>query len=235
MREAPPHTQMESAAFRYEKKFVIEGMRAADVITVLKTHPAMFSELYPMRYVNNIYLDSPLLSDYYSNVNGYHMRQKVRVRWYHDLLREVSDGVLEFKMKEGEVGTKEQFPFPEFHMEASLSERRFHTIIRNSNLPTEVKYCIRYLEFAILNRYQRWYFATPDKRFRITVDADLIFYHLGKLSNQYRHHATAQNKIILELKYAVDDDRGAHKICSTLPFRVTRNSKYISGIDSVYV
>ena len=235
MRNFSPKSQSESTAFRFEKKFVIEGMSAADVITVLKTHPAMFRELYPMRYVNNIYLDSPLLSDYYSNVNGYHMRQKVRVRWYHNLLRMVKDAILEFKIKEGEVGTKEQFPFPVFGMDASLSERNFRDIIVKSKLPSHIKYQLRDLQFAILNRYQRWYYATPDKRFRITVDADLIFYHLGKLANQYIHHTRVQNKIILELKYAVDDDKGAHKICSKLPFRVTRNSKYITGIDSVYV
>ena len=177
MRKAQPRNQAESAGFRYEKKFIIEGMSAADVIMVLKTHPALFRELYPMRYVNNIYLDSPLLGDYYSNVNGYHQRKKVRVRWYHDLLREVKDGVLEFKIKEGEVGIKDQFPFPEFHMNTSFTERVFRKIVRNSYLPTEVKYRLRDLEFAILNRYQRWYFATPDKRFRITVDADLNFYH----------------------------------------------------------
>ena len=41
------------------------------------------------------------------------------------------------------------------------------------------------VEFAICNRYQRWYYATPDKRFRITVDTALTFHHLGKLTNRF--------------------------------------------------
>lgn len=36
MRKALPKTQAESAAFRYEKKFTIEGMIAADVLIILK-------------------------------------------------------------------------------------------------------------------------------------------------------------------------------------------------------
>jgi hypothetical protein len=227
--------QPESEAFRYEKKFVIEGMSAAQVMAVLKAHPAMFRELYPMRYVNNIYLDSPLLGDYYSNVNGYRSRRKVRVRWYHELFREVKDALLEFKNKEGEVGTKEQYPFPAFKADESLTERHFREIIRNSDLPQEVKCRLQDLEFAILNRYQRWYFATPDEQFRITVDADLNFYHLGKLSNRFMPQYTVRNYMIVELKYQVDDDRAAQRICASLPFRITRSSKYITGIDSVYI
>ncbi len=227
--------QPESEDFRYEKKFFIEGMNAAQILSVLKTHPAMFRELYPMRYVNNIYLDSSLLEDYYSNVNGYHSRRKVRVRWYHELFREVKDALLELKNKEGEVGSKEQYPFPAFKADDSLTEREFQKIIHDSDLPQEVKFLLRDLEFAILNRYQRWYFSTPDKNYRITVDADLSFYHLGKLSNRFTPQFTVRSYNILELKYQVDDDLAAQRIVSALPFRITRSSKYITGIENVYL
>ena len=227
--------QPESSAFRYEKKFIIEGMDAGQVIGVLKAHPAMFRELYPMRYVNNIYLDSPLLGDYYSNVNGYRLRQKVRVRWYHALFRHVNDGLLEFKLKQGEVGTKEQYPFPAFKFDESLTERTFRAIMRSSDLPLDAKYRLHDLEFAICNHYQRWYFATPGERFRVTVDADLNFYHLGKLSNRFMQSHTQRDQLILELKYQVDDDRDAQRVISALPFRITRSSKYITGVDNVYI
>jgi len=225
----------ESAAFRYEKKFMIEGMNAEQVIAVLKMHPAIFRELYPPRYVNNIYLDSPLLGDYYSNVNGYHQRQKVRVRWYHGLLREVHDAVLEFKIKEGEVGTKEQLPFPHFVMDESLNERAFHKIVDASSLPPSAKTRLKNLEFAIMNRYKRWYFATPGEDFRATVDADLSFYHLGKLSNHLLHSHSERGNLILELKYQVENDLAVQRVCAALPFRITRNSKYITGIEHVYL
>jgi hypothetical protein len=227
--------QPESAGYRYEKKFVVEGMSAAEAITLLKLHPALFRELYPPRYVNNIYLDTPLLGDYYSNVNGYNQRRKVRVRWYHNLFRQVNDAVLEFKNKQGEVGTKEQFPFPAFKMDATLTEHEFRAVVRASALPDEVKMRLRDLEFAMLNRYKRWYYATPDEAFRITVDAELGFYHLGKLSNNFRQHFRDYHNLIVELKYLVADDKEAQRVCSSLPFRITRSSKYISGVESVYL
>jgi len=178
-----PLNQPESAAHRYEKKFVVHGLRARDAITILKQHPAMFRELYPMRFVNNIYLDSPLLNDFYSNVNGYQLRQKVRVRWYHDLFRYVDDAILEFKLKEGEVGTKEQ----------------------------------------------------QDKRFRATVDAGLSYYHLGKLSNRFMHAHHERHFLVVEMKYMVSDDPDAHHIISALPFRITRSSKYVNGVEHIYL
>jgi len=227
--------QPESAAHRYEKKFLVSGIRAADVTAILKHHPAMFRELYPMRYVNNIYLDSPLLSDYYSNVNGYRLRQKIRVRWYHDLFRQVDDGILEFKKKEGEVGTKEQYPFPSFIFNHEMTESGFRNSIHASHLPDEVKFRLRDVEFAICNRYQRWYYATPDKRFRATVDANLTFHHLGKLSNRFMHSYHEHYYLVVELKYMVKDDPDAQKIISALPFRITRSSKYITGIDNLYI
>ena len=228
-------SQPESDGYRYEKKFVVEGMSAAEVIAVLKSHTAIFRELYPARYVNNIYLDSPLLGDYYSNVNGYHQRGKVRVRWYHDLFRLVDDAVLEFKNKLGEVGTKDQFPFPAFNMDSSLTEQDFRAVIQTSKLPQTVKVRLRDLEFSILNRYKRWYFATPGETFRATVDDELSFYHLGKLSNSYLQKYRNHCNVIVELKYMVADDGEAQRVCAALPFRITRSSKYVSGVDLVYI
>jgi len=227
--------QAESAGYRYEKKFRVTGFRAADVITILKHHPAMFREIYPMRYVNNIYLDTPLLSDYYSNVNGYRQRQKVRIRWYHDLFRAVNNAILEFKKKNGEVGTKEQHPFPPFMFNESLTEKSFSALINHSLLPKHVKARLQDVEFAICNRYKRWYFATPYQRFRMTVDADMTFYHLGKLSNRFLHDYHDDHNLVVELKYPVDADPDVHQIVSKLPFRISRNSKYVSGIEHTYI
>lgn len=227
--------QPESDGFRYEKKYLIEGMSAKDVITALKRHPSMFSELYPARYVNNIYLDTPLLSDYFSNVNGNRSRKKVRVRWYHDLFRQVDDALLEFKLKAGEVGSKEQYPFPSFAANESLTECKFRNIVTASGLPSGIKQRLRGLEFAIMNRYQRWYFATPGKEFRATVDANLEFYHLGKLQNRFKKSYKEQNYLVLEIKYAINNDHGFHRVSSALPFRITRSSKYIAGIEHVYI
>ena len=221
--------------FRYEKKFFIEDASLHEIMHTVRLHPAMFRELYPPRHVNNIYLESPLLSDYYSNLNGYTSRGKVRVRWYHDLFRHVPDAVREFKIKQGEVGRKEQFPFPAFTFEAGLTEAAFRYAIKNSDLPEIVRLRLRNLEFALTNRYKRWYYATPDQRFRLTIDADLGFCRLTKFANNFNRFEQLHNTCILELKYQTADDPGVHRITSSLPFHITRSSKYISGIDRVYL
>jgi hypothetical protein len=221
--------------YRYEKKFLIEGCALAQIMHFIKMHPAMFRELYPPRHVNNIYLDTPLLTDYFSNLNGYTSRGKVRVRWYHELFRVVPDAILEFKIKEGEVGRKEQFPFPAFTMAAGLTEAGFRAIARDSDLPDFIRWKLRDLEFTLMNRYKRWYFATPRQRYRLTVDAELSFCRLSKFGNNFNHFWQERGKHILELKYQSEDDPDVHRITSGLPFRVTRSSKYIAGVDHVYL
>jgi len=221
--------------YRYEKKSLVKGCSLAQIMHFIKMHPAMFRELYPPRFVNNIYLDTPLLSDYFSNLNGYPSRGKVRVRWYHQLFRNVNNGILEFKIKEGEVGRKEQFPFPAFAMNNSLTERKFKAIIHHSDLPDHVKFKLRDLEFALLNRYQRWYFATPYERYRLTVDASLSSWQLLKFVNSFNQLWEERDTHIIELKYQTVDDPGVKRIMSGLPFRVTRSSKYIAGVDRVYL
>lgn len=221
--------------YRYEKKFLVEDYPLAAIMQSIRLHPALFRELYPPRYVNNIYLDSPLLTDYFSNLNGYASRGKVRVRWYHKLLRSVKDAVLEFKTKEGEVGRKEQFPFPTFNPGIGLTEAAFRGLIQASGLPEAVRFRIRDLEFALLNRYKRWYFATPDERYRLTVDADLSFCKLTKFENHFNYFNHERGIHIIELKYLTADDPDVHRITSGLPFCITRSSKYIAGVDQVYL
>ena len=42
------------------------------------------------------------------------------------------------------------------------------------------------------------------------------------------------DSIILELKYNYQDDDEAHIISSYFPFRMTKNSKYVSGVETLY-
>lgn len=95
-----------SLPVRYERKFLVDQLDAPAVIGLLKRHPAMFSEIYPPRQINNIYLDSPGMGSYFDNVDGVAERRKVRIRWYHDLLREVGDALLEVKVNAAGSGSK---------------------------------------------------------------------------------------------------------------------------------
>ena len=67
---------------RYERKFIADRLALAEVLALVKRHPAAFREAYPARNVNNLYLDSPDLRDYRDHVNGIAHRTKTRIRWY---------------------------------------------------------------------------------------------------------------------------------------------------------
>ena len=222
-------------SYRYERKFFVDQMDARGVISLLKLHPAMFSEIYPPRYINNIYLDSPLMGSYHDNVDGVAERRKARVRWYHDLFRYVDKPLLEFKLKQGVVGAKEQYPFPAFTLDDDFTERYFVDVIRGADLPHEAKSRILTQGVVLLNRYLRWYFATPDLKFRVTVDTELTFYHLNKHRNRFVHKEVDYANIVVELKYQPEDDPEGNRISAGFPFRMTRSSKYVQGIERVYL
>ena len=54
-----------SDTFRYERKFIISQLDRHHVETLIKNHPAMFSEIFHERSVNNIYFDTHQLKHYF--------------------------------------------------------------------------------------------------------------------------------------------------------------------------
>ena len=232
---ASPTPQEGGRDYRYERKFFIDQLDAQQALAMVKRHPAMFSEIYPPRYINNIYFDYPLLDNYGDNIDGAMRRKKARVRWYHDLFGEVEQPTLEFKIKEGMMGTKISYPFPGFSFRNGFSARSLSDTIQASSLPPEVILYLETVEPVLANRYLRWYLATPDRAFRVTVDAELSYYHIDKINNQFLFHQVDRRSIIVELKYAEEYDPQADRISAGFPFRMTRSSKYVQGIERVYL
>ena len=225
----------EDDSYRYERKFLISEMDAAQARSILIRHKALFGEPYPPRYVNNVYLDTYDFDNYSDNLVGATERMKVRVRWYHDLFRYVDAPVLEFKVKKGMVGWKEQYPFPAFNFERGFSARAFRTIIRESDLPTQVKLRLGNVLPSLVNRYHRSYFATKDGRFRATIDTDLIYYKVNRLDNRFIVRQVDRRNIIVELKYDRANEADANRITSSLPFRLSRSSKYVQGMEAFFL
>jgi hypothetical protein len=230
-----PQTREDQREYRYERKFFIDQLDAWEALSLVKRHPAMFTEIYPPRYINNIYFDHPLLLNFSDNINGTALRKKARVRWYHDLFGDVDQPTLEFKIKEGLMGTKISYPFPNFKFQRGFSENYFRELMYSSNLPPEVTYYLKLVEPVLVNRYLRWYLATPNQAFRITVDAKLTYYHIKKSNNQFIFSQMDRQSTIIELKYNQEHDHLANRISAGFPFRMTRSSKYVQGIERVYL
>ena len=88
---------------------------------------------------------------------------------------------------------------------------------------------------VLLNCYQRSYYATRDNDFRVTVDTQQVFWKINMaFGNPLLHRQKNSRDVILELKYEIDQEIKADRAASYFPFRVSRNSKYVQGIERVF-
>ncbi len=220
--------------YRYERKLLVEEIDAHQVRAMVRAHPCCFREPYPPRYVNNVYLDTVDLDNYFDNINGALERRKVRVRWYGEFLGPIAQPVLEFKIKQGMVGTKEQYPLAPFVLDETFSTRTMQELFKRSELPPLVRSFLGDLQAVIFNRYYRYYFATTDGRYRATIDCEMSFANVRRPRAATCRHED-RCRVIVELKYQPVDEQYADRIAGYFPFPVARNSKYVQGVEAVYL
>jgi len=221
---------------RYERKFLVEEMTLRQIELVVRLHPRMFYAPYPPRYVNNLYLDTADLENYYDNVHGASRRRKVRVRWYGELLGQIGQPLLEFKVKDGLIGRKHTYAMDSLTLDEGFDDHRWRQLATDSNLPPVVRHELHELAPVLLNRYFRRYYASRDGCFRLTIDSELSFYRAHQaLGNCFLHRQVDSQSVVVELKYEVDAESQADRVASFFPFRVTRNSKYVQGVERVYL
>lgn len=218
--------------YRFERKFVAEKVTRLTAELMVKKNSAFFSVAYPARKVNNIYFDTPGMDCYFDNLFGVGDRWKVRVRWYGNMFGKVESPILEFKIKKGFAGTKRSYLLPSFEIEQTyFSGGMWKDYFRSANLPDEVWQKLAKVQPVLLNTYNRSYFASANQRFRITVDDNMEYYNLRPSWNHFLHVHREHQKSVLELKYDKDWAAEAEQITNQLPFRLDKNSKYVSGIS----
>jgi hypothetical protein len=201
---------------------------------MVKLHPAMFLEAYPRRFVNNLYLDSQAATNYFATINGLSERAKIRIRWYGELFGPVEKPVLELKVKSGSVGHKTCYPLQPFTVDETFLPANLANVFLTSNLPDTLKESLISLDVWLLNRYQRQYFQTVDRRYRLTIDWGMECYRAQKIAKGFHYKSVDTAYTIVELKYRCTDQEGADAISSHFPFRLTKNSKYVNGLDRLY-
>lgn len=216
---------------RYERKFTTEMLSLTAVNEIIKSNPACFSEIFKPRYINNIYLDTPELNYYFDNIIGKTTRKKVRVRWYGDPSGEIKNPVLELKTKNGLVGDKLSFELEPFFFGNDFNHLYLNRVFEKSKLPAWVLNELIALEPALFNRYCRKYFISFDKNFRLTLDWELEYGFITKYHNIRIKKASKPNQVVIELKYFPGFDLEASGIAGAFPFRLSRNSKYVNGIQ----
>ena len=218
---------------RYERKFLYPYSTADDVIQrVVLCNPFGFREIYHRRTVNNIYFDSPAYHYYHQNVSGDAEREKIRLRWYGDQFGAINAPVLEIKKKYGVVGDKLSFALSEIQKNLNtLGVSTLRTLIeeqlyKTDNLALYAR--MKTLTSTLFNSYERRYFLSDCKRFRITVDYNMAFYNPN-----YPHFESSKvaiNDVVLELKYELDHDKSCRELTQHFSSRLSKNSKYVRGV-----
>ncbi len=210
--------------FRYERKFVIPIMDKKETETLIKANSFLFEEIFYERQINNIYFDDIDMTSYFDNVLGNSDRTKIRIRWYGDF-DNIQEPILEFKIRDGFVGTKFRFPLINFSLPCSLENMK--KVFEKSNLPGWVVNTLKTRRFTLVNYYKRKYFLSNCKKFRVTIDSGLTY--RGILNQNFSLlNEIKENHHILELKY--DIDKLAEGVSTQFPFRLTKNSKYVTGV-----
>ncbi|MCB0661825.1 MAG: VTC domain-containing protein [Saprospiraceae bacterium] len=215
---------------RYERKYQIDNMSADQIRLTIRMNPAGFITSYPDRIVNNIYFDSIDFSKLRENRDGISKRVKIRYRWYGGL-EDFRTGILEFKQKENLLGKKEK---------AELDLKEVHDLQDLVQMVRAVTKSEKPLLPVLMNRYRRSYFETTNGTYRITVDDDLEFYPIFEknLNTPFQEIIEAdaadwikETACILEFKYPDKDDPFVDQISQNLPFRLTKYSKFATGLQ----
>ena len=221
-------------AYRFERKFFVRNIDRISIENIIMHHPALFSEIYQERYVNNIYFDSLEFKNFIDNIDGNMFRTKYRIRWYGDIFATVEKPVLELKIKKGLLGDKKSFPLIPFRLDIGLNASVLNDVIRNSNIDLKIKFNLQHQFPVMLNSYRRKYFQSSDKKFRITVDDEQSFYKINKFNNTFLQKHTDSNNVIIEIKYDKKYDSEVSRISNIFPFRITKSSKYARAIELLY-
>ncbi|MCF6169414.1 MAG: polyphosphate polymerase domain-containing protein [Bacteroidales bacterium] len=226
----PPFSEEKS---RFERKFLVADMHYADIEQQVRVHPAAFSPIFHPRTINNIYFDSNEFDFFHDNVSGKGSRKKARIRWYNNLLGNIEKPVLEFKIREGMLGNKRSFPLKPFALDTHLTTKKLQAVFYASGLPDWALEVLLQLKPALLNCYRRKYFLSFDNKFRLTLDDQLTYYSIAGNNNTFVENYKSED-VIVELKYDKQNDDVAPAITNNLPFRLTKSSKYVNGVELLH-
>ena len=219
-----------SNIWRHELKYIVTQYAENEVIFMIKRHPAIFTEIFSKRGVNNIYFDTAMFEAFSDNVIGISERVKMRIRWYGDTFCCVEKPMLEFKIKKASSGRKELYSFPSFSLNQDTHSSEIFDLIKKIKGFSHLARGVSLKTSPVLiNNYTRRYFLSSCGRFRITYDTNLGYYDFNKKNKE---RLETQQKI-LEIKFNCEDYKNVKDITSNFQFRMNKSSKYVNGIGNL--
>jgi len=218
--------------WRYERKFTVKDLSFDQVEDFILGNSYLFKEIFSVRQVNNIYFDDIHYSAYYSNIEGLSERKKYRMRWYGELIGDIKNPILEAKVKKASLGTKFHFNINTFKMKRRFDPNIFNNIFKDSQLPDDIYSELLTLSPTLVNSYRRKYYLSGNGLYRVTIDTDISYYYVSQNINHVLTKSD-HDEIVVEIKYAHEDDNCVENLTNQFPFRLGRNSKYVQGVSTV--
>ena len=203
---------------RYERKYRIENQHYLQILQEIMSINGAFFTAYPDRWVNSIYLDNMNYGALRENLSGVSNRSKYRLRWYGENYQIIPNPILEEKVKTNLLGYKNLQKLESTNLGAqNLRQKLDIGSLKDLGL-----------EPVVMVRYLRTYLESFDRRVRITIDRDLQYRGM----NNYEVDPFSENDdaLILEIKYDQDIEEEIQNILQSVKYRLTKNSKFVSGM-----
>jgi len=216
---------------RYELKLPADAALLPQVRSWIRLHPEGFRAAYPTRLVNNLYLDAPGLTNLAENLAGQAERRKLRLRWYGDTPSPpIVHAILELKIKHGSVGDKRRLPLPE-PLALNLPYSDLLPALRAAVNEEWRPWLQRAGQPALINRYRRDYFVSPDGVIRCTLDYEQAFFDQRfSVYPNLSHALAALDRIVVEVKAPVSVGERLERAMDSFPIPRDRHSKYVDGL-----
>ena len=204
--------------FRFERKYVIEKGYSYIFSDFLKKN--YFKKAYQPRYVNSIYFDNFMHDAFSENLSGISIRKKTRLRWYDS---EKINLNLETKYKNNMMNKKKILKQGVFNNLSRLKDflkNNFLILVGEVSQPMEPILKIRYL---------RNYFISNCENYRATIDTAITVSDIYGNFNFGKNLSLKED--VMEYKYPSNKDSKFRKenFLKKNPFRLQKNSKYVSG------
>ena len=222
--------------YRYEKKFTVPFSKQYLIPKIISSNGMRFIKHYETRKVNSIYLDTNNLTFYRENLEGLTGRKKFRIRWYDDLNRDTKI-FFEIKQKNNELGFKKIYQLKNnFENNNPLHEikKNFHSLI-NLDISSNINSLLYKLKPKIIISYRRNYFISNIYNCRMTLDTQINYAIIDQDRNNIWEDNQKNNEMIIELKYPGNFNQNIIFEKFDLPFRLSKNSKYVNGINKYYL
>jgi hypothetical protein len=217
---------------RHEVKFAAYSSEYYGLRNWLLMHPAGFVSPFPDRQVNNVYFDSWDYRAYAENLAGVSERSKVRFRWYGDNEGPAS-GALEVKQKRNHFGWKLRYAVEQPY-QPGYEWAQIRAAMRDQ-LPQDGRLWLDQNPLPVmLNRYQREYFESTDRKIRATIDTQQQVFdqRAGALPN-FRRQAIMQDTLVVEFKFSRADRPEAVSLLGNMPLRIGRHSKFMNAVRAI--